>query len=52
MPIDLYDRYSVFVHHSNTFYEYRIKTVSTQDGQEACLRDPIKGLLEVQRYYT
>jgi hypothetical protein len=36
-----------FVHHSNAFYEARIKTVATQDGQEVCVRDSIKGLFEV-----
>jgi len=52
MSIDLYDQCGVSVHHSNTFYESRIKTVATQDGQEARVQYPIKGLFEVQRYYT
>jgi len=52
MSMDLYDRCGVSVHHSNTFYESRMKTVATQDGQELCVRDPFKDLFEVQRYYA
>jgi len=52
MPIDLYDRCRFSVPHSNTFYESRIKTVATQEVQEVCVRDPTKGLFEIQRYYT
>jgi len=52
ISIDLYHRCGVSVHHSNTFYESRSKTVATQDGQEVCVRDPIKGLFEVQKYST
>ena len=49
MSIDLYDRCGVSVNHSNTFYEFLIKSVATKDGQEVCVRDVIKGLFEVQR---
>jgi len=52
MSIDLYDRCGVFVHHSNASYESLIKTTVTQDGQEICVRDSIKGLLEFQKYCT
>ena len=52
MSFDLYDRFGVSVHHSNTFYESCIKIVATQDGHEVCVRDPIRGLIEVQRHYT
>ena len=52
MSIDLYERCGVSVHHQNTFYESRIKTLATPDGREIYVRDQIKGLFEVQRYYT